>query len=189
MDGASAPAQIKPQVIRLFAREVGTMRRRILLGALLLVTGMFIMPGHSQATPASGVTGSPLVRGSFIDDVGVKFKVSHGGRTIVSNAKDASQLVFQTITFAPGGHTGWHSHPGPTAVTVKSGTLTYYEGSGPCVGRVYPAGSAFVDPGMGHVHIARNESTELMEISVVYFGVPEGESPRIDAPAPGNCPF
>jgi quercetin dioxygenase-like cupin family protein len=161
----------------------------MLLGGLVLVTGIVVLPGHSQATPASGVTSSPLVRGSFIDDVGVKFKFSHGGRTIVSNAKDASQLVFQTLTFAPGGHTGWHSHPGPVAVTVKSGTLTYYEGSGPCVGRAYPAGSAFVDPGMEHVHIARNEGTEPLEISVVYFAVPAGESPRIDAPDPGNCDF
>jgi len=57
------------------------------------------------------------------------------------------------------------------------------------VGRAYPAGSAFLDPGMGHVHIARNEGTGTVEISVVFFGVPAGDSPRIDAPAPGNCDF
>jgi quercetin dioxygenase-like cupin family protein len=164
-------------------------RRRILLGGLVLMTGLAVMPAHSQATPASGVSGTPLIRGSFIDDVSVKFKVSYGGRTIVLNAKDASQVVSQNLTFVPGGQTGWHTHPGPVVVTVKSGTLTYYDGSGPCVGRMYPAGSAFIDLGLGHVNLARNEGTEPVELSVVYFGVPEGEAPRIDAPAPGNCPF
>ena len=119
----------------------------------------------------------------------MKFKVSHGRRTVVSNAKDASDVIVQNLSFAPGGHTGWHSHPGPAVVTIKTGALTYYEGSGPCVGRVYPAGTAFLDPGMGHVHIARNEGTQPAETTVVYFGVPAGAAPRINVPAPGNCPF
>jgi hypothetical protein len=38
-------------------------------------------------------------------------------------------------------------------------------------------------------HIANNESGVTTETSVVYFGVPEGTSPRIDEPAPGNCDF
>ena len=164
-------------------------RWHVATGGLLLVTGLLVVPAPSQATPGSGATPSPLVRGSFTDDVGAKFTVSHGGRTIVSNAKDPSQVVFQTISIAPGGHTGWHSHPGPVVVAVKSGTLTFYEGSGPCVGRNYPAGTAFLDPGMGHVHIARNEGVDTVEISVAYFAVPVGASPRDDVPAPGNCPF
>jgi quercetin dioxygenase-like cupin family protein len=163
--------------------------RHMMLGGLVLVIGVLALPGQSQATAPSGVVGSPLVRGSFTDDVGVKFKLSLGGRTIVSKAKDASQVAFQNFTFSPAGHTGWHSHPGPVVVLVKSGALTYYQGSGPCVGRVYPAGSAFVDSGSGRAHLARNESGVPVETSVVYFGVPAGASPRIDEPAPGNCKF
>ena len=67
-------------------------------------------------------------------------------------------------------------------VLVKSGALTYYQGSGSCVGRVYPAGTAFLDSGDGRAHIANNESGVTTETSVVYFGVPEGTSPRIDEP-------
>jgi quercetin dioxygenase-like cupin family protein len=163
--------------------------KRTLLGGLVLGAAMVVFPAQSQATPPSGVTGSPLVRASFTDDVSVRFKISHGHHTIVARAKDASQVVLQNITFAPGGHSGWHTHPGPVVVTVRSGSLTYYDGSGRCVGRVYPSGTAFIDPGSGHVHIARNEGTVPVEASVVYFGVPAGEAPRIDAPAPGNCPF
>lgn len=164
--------------------------RRIALTGTLLLAALAVLPAQSQATPGSGATVSPLIRGSFVDEVGVKFTLSPGDRTIVANAKDASQVAFQTITLAPGGHTGWHSHPGPVVVAVTSGTLTFYDGEGPCVGRAYPAGTAFVDQGQGHVHIARNEGAEPVGLSVLYFAVPEGQSPRIDVPqAPGNCPF
>jgi len=162
--------------------------RRLLLGGLLLVAGMVVLPAQSQATPASGVTGSPPVRASFTDDVSVKFTFTRGHRRMVTQAKDASQVVLQDLTFAPGGHTGWHSHPGPVVITVKTGTLTYYDGTGRCVGHVYPAGTSFIDPG-GRVHIARNEGTVPATTSVVYFGVPPDGLPRIDEPAPGNCPF
>jgi hypothetical protein len=35
--------------------------------------------------------------------------------------------------------------------------------------------------------MARNESGVTVETSVVYFGVPEGESPRMDESAPAPC--
>ena len=43
--------------------------------------------------------------------------------------------------------------------------------------------------GFGHVHIARNEGTVPVTVVQAYLNVPPGGSPRIDAPAPGNCPF
>jgi quercetin dioxygenase-like cupin family protein len=156
-----------------------------------LMTGMLVVPDEAQATPPSGVVGSPLVRGSFSDKVGVRFKVKlpPRGPRFVTRAHDASQVAFQEFCFEPGGSTGWHSHPGPVVVLVRSGALTYYRGSGPCVGRVYRAGTAFVDSGDGRAHIARNESDVTTETSVVYFGGPEGGSPRTDELSPGNCPF
>lgn len=163
--------------------------RRSLVGGIALMTGLAMVPGLSQATPPAGVVGTPLVRGSFTDDVGATFtvKLSTGGRRTISAAKDASQVAFQDFTFDPGGSTGWHSHPGPVIVLVKSGALTYYTGPG-CVARTYPAGTAFIDSGDGNPHLARNESGVTTQTSVVYFGVPLGESPRIDEVAPGSCP-
>ena len=104
--------------------------KRTMAGLALVITCLVVLPGQTQATPPGGVVGTPLVRGSFTDDVGVKFKLSVGDRTIVADAKDASQVAFQNFTFAPGGTTGWHSHPGPVVVLVKSGALTYYQGFG-----------------------------------------------------------
>jgi quercetin dioxygenase-like cupin family protein len=122
--------------------------------------------------------------------VDIKFKVG-GQRQEVLNVRDAQETVMQQIVIGPGGHTGWHSHPGPVVVLVKAGELTLYSGDDPsCTGRTYSAGQAFIDSGQGHVHIASNLSqSQNVEVWVTYFDVPPGGLFRLDAAAPGNCNF
>lgn len=117
-------------------------------------------------------------------------KASHDGAEVV-RVNGAQDTVVQQIVFGPGGQTGWHSHPGPVVVLVKSGELTFYAEDDPtCTGRTYSAGQAFVDSGQGHVHTARNPSpTQNTELWATYFDVPPGGAFRLDAAAPGNCPF
>jgi hypothetical protein len=149
-----------------------------------------VLAGVSLATPASGVIGNILVRASFSDPVDLKFKVQEGQSQEVIHVTDAQETVMQQIVIAPGGSTGWHSHPGPAVALVKSGELTLYSSEDPtCTGRVFSAGQGFVDSGQGHVHVARNLSSNPTEVWVTYFDVPPGESVRIDAPASGNCGF
>jgi hypothetical protein len=57
-----------------------------------------------------------------------------------------------------------------------------------CRPHQYGPGQAFVDKGGGHVHIGRNEGTVTVKLLVTFI-VPVGAAPRIDVPAPGNCPF
>jgi quercetin dioxygenase-like cupin family protein len=83
---------------------------------------------------------------------------------------------------APGGHTGWHSHPGPSIVSVVSGTATEYHGDDPFTPIVHHAGTCFVVDGDG-AHIVRNEGTT--ELVLIAFQVlPLGATRRIDEPAP-----
>jgi quercetin dioxygenase-like cupin family protein len=142
------------------------------------------------ATAGSGVVSAPVVaRASFADPVDLKFKVQ-GQHEEVTLVRNAQETVMQQIVIAPGGHTGWHSHPGPVVVLVKSGALTFYSSEDPtCTGRTYTAGQAFVDTGQGHVHIARNEGSQNLELWATYFDVPPGGPFRIDAANPGNCSF
>jgi quercetin dioxygenase-like cupin family protein len=98
-------------------------------------------------------------------------------------------VVTQKITIAPGGHTGWHSHPGPVFVTITAGTMTFYDGDDPtCTPVDYATGDTFIDKGMGHVHIARNEGTTDLVLYATYL-LPVGAPLRTDEPAPGNCAF
>jgi len=102
--------------------------------------------------------------------------------------KGFSDLHVLQNTITPGGTFGWHSHPGPSLVIVKSGTATFYLGDDPsCTPHVVPAGSGFVDKG-GDVHVVRNEGSVDL-VTVVASLVPAGAMRRIDEPNPGNCPF
>jgi quercetin dioxygenase-like cupin family protein len=137
------------------------------------------------ATPSSGVTSTTLGQGSLGP---IKVKVETGDWETEIETKGLSQLAVTENRVAPGGHFGWHSHPGPSLVIVKSGTSTFYRGDDPdCTPQVHPAGTAYVDPG-GVVHIARNEGTEELVLIVTRL-IPIGAAPRIDQPNPGNCPF
>jgi quercetin dioxygenase-like cupin family protein len=135
--------------------------------------------GSALATPPSGIVSAPvLARGTLHGHA--KLKVRHR----------RSDVVVQHVTVAPGGQTGWHTHPGPAVVVVNAGSLTVYDGDDPsCTGTTYAAGQAFIDPGRGHVHIGHNEGTENVELYITFLDVPVGGSQRIDAAAPGNCAF
>ena len=101
---------------------------------------------------------------------------------------DVAKTTMVKYTIAPGGVFGWHQHGGPLWVIVESGSLTFYEADDPsCTGKVYPAGSTFMDPG-NHVHNARNEGSVDLVIYAVFM-LPEGGETRLDAPHPGNCSF
>lgn len=169
-------------------KAMNTKKRLIIL--LTVVAGSVVLVGAALATAPSGiVSATVLARAGFVDPVDIKFKVGQAPEVI--HVPDARDTVMQRIEIGPGGHTGWHSHPGPVVVLVKAGELTLYDGDDPrCTGRTYSAGQAFMDIGQGHVHIGRNQSSsQNVELLVTYFDVPPGGAFRIDAVDPGNCSF
>ena len=98
-----------------------------------------------------------------------------------------NKLAAKTAT-APGGTTGWHSHPGPSLIEVVAGKVTNYEGDDPsCTPHVYTAGMGFVDAGGKDVHMLVNEGSVPAETIAVQL-LPQDAVRRIDAPDPGNCP-
>jgi quercetin dioxygenase-like cupin family protein len=153
------------------------------LGGASLIALM--LAGQTLATPPSGViSGTILARADFVERVDVKFKIGTSHGIHVSNVRGAGDVIVQEIVLAPGGTTGWHTHPGPAVVLIKEGSLTLTDGDR-CRSHTYSAGQAFVDPGQGHVHVATNPGTVNAVVYVTYFDVPAGQGPRIDAPDPG----
>lgn len=136
--------------------------------------------GVAFATPGAGVEGIVAGRGTAAE------KVKTRGNQPYS-------VVVQSITIAPGGHTGWHTHPGIAVAVVASGGLTIYDGDDrSCTPQLYEAGEVYVDPGYGHVHLGRNEGPIPTVVLVTYLDVPT-DAPttaiRIDMDDPGNCAF
>lgn len=155
-----------------------TVTRALVLGLLVAV----VAAGVTLATPGSAAVGTTLGRGTL--EAGDMIK----NRNLKLTVRTDIDVVTQTITIGAGGHTGWHSHPGPVFVTITAGTMTFYDGDDPtCAPVVYPTGSTFIDEGGGHVHIARNEGTTNLVLYATYL-LPVGAPLRTDVPDPGNCP-
>ena len=104
-------------------------------------------------------------RGGVHQAVDLMFKITedHEPGTQVLHVLNAQDTVVQQIVFGPGGHTGWHDHPGPVVVLVAQGELTLYSSEDPtCTGRTYSAGQAFIDQGAGpRPHRARERDRTL----------------------------
>jgi quercetin dioxygenase-like cupin family protein len=158
-----------------------------LLGGAAFLTGLaaILLSATALATPPSGVTSTLLGLATF-DELEAKTLSSEWQARI--STKGATDVHILENRIAPGGTFGWHSHPGPSIVVVRSGALTLYSGDDPtCTPQVIPAGSGFVDDG-GDVHVVRNEGSVETVVYVTSL-VPQGAARRIDEPSPGNCPF
>jgi quercetin dioxygenase-like cupin family protein len=149
-----------------------TLRRILIVAVPVMGVAAFAL-----ATPSSGFTTVLLARASLAQRLKIQ-----------THPHQITDIVVQSVAIEPGGQSGWHYHPGPILVSVKSGTITLYDGDDPtCSPRSVSAGAAFIEKA-GHVHLARNEGATTEQHVSTYI-LPMGAPTRVDAPNPGNCPF
>lgn len=161
------------------------MKTRFWFVLLTAVVGVALYGGTVLATPGLGVSSTPFAVGTFEELEAKTLSSDWQARISTKGSTDVHILENRIV---PGGTFGWHSHPGPSIVVVKSGALTLYRADDPtCTGRRIGAGSGFVDDG-GDVHVVRNEGAVDAVVYVTSL-IPEGAGRRIDQPSPGNCSF
>src|SRR5437763_15163299 len=94
------------------------MQTRLKLAFLVVIVGAAAAYSSTLlATPPSGLTNTPLARGSNTSEGTIPLQFG-------------TDIAMAQITVAPGGSSGWHSHPGGAIVVVKQGSLTVYGSSG-----------------------------------------------------------
>jgi quercetin dioxygenase-like cupin family protein len=101
-----------------------------------------------------------------------------------------NDVVTAQNTVAPGGFSGWHSHPGTTVVVVQSGGVTLFSEAvkgGKCSVHTYTAGQVFIEQPKDEQN-AVNNGTVPAVVAVTFFNVPHGGGNRIERTDPGNCP-
>jgi len=167
------------------------MKSKWIRALFVVALGAAVYGGIALATNPRDVTTIPLGQARF-DDINATTKtdLNPGASTDFwqarINTKGASDLYVLQNTIKPGGTFGWHSHPGPSLVIVKSGTATFYMADDPtCSPQLVTAGQGFVDNGHD-THVVRNEG-DVDLVTVVVSFVPAGFARRIDEPAPDNC--
>jgi quercetin dioxygenase-like cupin family protein len=166
------------------------MLRRTTLAIVVLAVLLAFAVGTVFGTMSSGVT-AETARGPLVDrPLHVNMQFEDPKSRVKLQTKGSIEVAVQRIVAVPGATFGWHSHPGPTIVTVLSGTLSFYHAED-CTARInYTAGQSFSNL-PSEIHLARNEGTVDLVVYASYF-VPL-RSPalplRIDQPSPGpECP-
>jgi quercetin dioxygenase-like cupin family protein len=141
------------------------------------------VPTGASETMGVGFTSTLIARGNL----GTFHVPSHvNGYNVELNSPDNSDIAVANIDITAGGSSGWHYHPGPVVVVVKSGTITFYSSDDrTCSPKVHPAKTSFIEPG-GVVGNARNEGGDPV-VAVATFFAPPGSALRLDAPQPDKC--
>lgn len=133
--------------------------------------------------PATGFIGTQLAKGLFGP---LDIKSEGQGYDIKLKTKDDSDVYVTRNAIAVGGQSGWHTHPGPSLITVTVGEIVAYDSDDPqCAPVRYTAGQGIVDSG-DHAHLLRNESASPAETVAVQF-LPKGSARRTGVPQPSNC--
>jgi hypothetical protein len=157
--------------------------------SLAVVVGLAGVGGVVQnvmATPGQGFTAVQQWKGAFES---IDIKHVSDDHKVELRTKGLSDVYVTRNAIAVGGHSGWHTHPGPSLIIVTEGWIMAYDGDDPtCTPTRYDKGEGFIDPGDGHVHLVRNESGAPAETVATQI-LPQGSTRRIDSPDPGNCEF
>src|SRR5439155_25513808 len=156
-----------------------TQFKKIPILPLLIALVLAATAAPALATPSCGVTTTFLTPtpGNFpsglLDLMCNEFNLY--GWNLKLKVKGDSDVYITQSTFPVGADTGWHTHPGPSLITVTAGQLTVYEADDPtCTSHVYSAGESFTDIGCGAVHLVRNEGT-VCAVDVAVQIIPAGQ--------------
>ena len=153
-------------------------------GGILLAIAIVVCSVVAWAQAPMGVGALLLARGTY-----EPFKVETEVVDFEAKARWPLDVVVRQHDYVAGGTTGWHTHPGPVFITVKTGQLTFYDVDDPtCTPTIVSEGEGYVDD--GHGHIARNESgMPATDVSVILAPVGQPFRTNLSASANPNCPF
>ena len=128
-----------------------------------------LLPGTASATDPSGVVSNVILGQGFTAE----------GGSVNLDVSAPSDFYFQDLVVAPGGRTGWHSHPGLLMIAVKEGRIDFYDkdrhkGN-------FSAGQSFTES--ADPHNAFNTGTTNARLLVSYI-IKKGEPRRIEQAQP-----
>lgn len=168
-----------------------TIRTRLVIAAAAIACTIATI---TYATPIVGLLfGNILATGSTNDEIMQRVRVpllpgavgndGDGDRDDNWNAKlytnGPTTLFVQDVAYIPGGHTGWHSHPGILLSSVTEGSIEWYDSQ--CAKHVYNVGDALTES--TQPHYVRNVGSVNARFMVTYI-LAKGQPRRIDQPAP-----
>jgi quercetin dioxygenase-like cupin family protein len=151
-----------------------TSKRSISISTITGLALLLTVVAAAHATPPSGQIPSVPVIGTL--DVGDLVNTDR----IKFQAKDQVDVATYTVTYAGGGFSGWHTHPGIVFVTVQSGSVIRTVG---CQSVTYTSGQSFIESDEEAAGAVANASATDPAFLLVTQIVPHGSVRRVDVAA------
>jgi quercetin dioxygenase-like cupin family protein len=150
---------------------------------LVLVLGAITVVAATGATIALANSGTSITTTILGHRATLSDSVQVNQDRVKFQTKDPTDVLVQTISFLPGGTSGWHFHPGVVIVVVESGQVTTHDAS--CQTATYGPHQSFVESGTEPFMVSNESATDK---AVVYatLVVPAGSPFRIES-APPAC--
>jgi quercetin dioxygenase-like cupin family protein len=142
---------------------------------VLAITAVLGVVAIAAATPPSGQHPTAPVVATLTEPMHVNTD------RIKFQTKDPADVATFSVTYDPGGYSGWHTHPGILLVLVQSGSVVRQVG---CTSHTYGAGEAFIESDEQPAGQVRNASAGIPAVLSVTQVVPAGSKRRVEADAP-----
>jgi hypothetical protein len=143
-----------------------------MLAIILVVIGVAVPLRNVQATPSSGVSIENFGQATLDP-----FRINQPPDFMI-DSESGKEVAIQKVTITPGGHTGWHTHPGPILAIVTEGQIkhTRFSEKEGCIERVSgpdEGEQAFVEV-PNQVHMARNKGDVDAVLYIARLNIPVG---------------
>ena len=153
---------------------------------LLLLLPALVLAAKAWATPSLGfvlnqILASAVAAGGISEHMQIN-KNPDGTVTpwqLVLQVQGDTDVYSQHLVLAPGGYSGWHSHPGVLIGSVKAGQVDFYDAN--CQKRTIAAGQVYTEN--DDVHAISNTGVVDADLYISYL-IKHGAPRRRDEAAP-----
>src|SRR4029450_2359222 len=142
--------------------------------ATLTITALMLTNSAGATEPSGVVSNVMLAQGRTITSLRERIKVG-AEWTVALEDNGQSEIYVQDLVIGPSGYTGWHSHPGLLLITMKEGSVDFYNKD--CSKTTYTAGQSFSEGAEPHALV--NAGSANARLLVAYI-VKSGEPRRIE---------
>jgi quercetin dioxygenase-like cupin family protein len=172
---------------RFWSVPVSRSQKVLVFLVLALVTAVLATP------PFGFLVNQTLAKGSDLENIHQQTEITFNPDGSVEpwgaevHTHGATDFYVQHLVLAPGGYSGWHTHPGILVGTVVSGSIDLYDAN--CEKRVINAGDMYFEN--NNVHGIANSGSVNADLSIAFL-IKHNAPRRIEADAPscaGSTPI
>src|SRR5215475_1447951 len=146
---------------------------------LVGIVASAVVVSFAVATDPAGIVSNVIIaQGAVTGRIDEHIQIGSAWK-LTLEVQGEAEFFHQDFVVGPGGRSGWHSHPGILLLTVKEGSIDWYDKD--CAKRTYTAGQSFTEAAQPHNVL--NSGTTNARLLAAYI-TKKGDPRRIESAQP-----